>query len=99
VLEESTGTLFVGAYLSDVKIPNICVSSVQYEASLVELEPFLESGQIQRMVPATATLPISDRGAPRIEASRHSIAEVRRAITQQDAQALGDGHPPSRCRK
>ena len=89
VLEESTGTLFVGDYLSDVEIPNIYFSSTQYEASLAQLEPFLESGQIQRLVPGhghVADAPSEMRR--RIEDNRHYIADIRRALRQQDVQAL-----------
>ncbi len=89
VLEESTGTLFAGDYLSDVEIPNIYFSSIHYEASLAQLEPLLESRQVQRLVPGhghVADSPTEIRR--RIEESRHYIAEVRRAVTQQDAAAL-----------
>lgn len=89
VLEESTGTLLVGDYLSDVEIPNIYFSSTHYESSLAQLEPLLESHQIQRLVPGHGhvadTLTAIRR---RIEESRHYIAQVRRAITQHDAAAL-----------
>ncbi len=89
VLEESTGTLFVGDYLLDVEIPNIYFSITQYESSMAQLDPLMDSHQIQRLVPwdgHVADTPMEIRR--RIEESRYYIAEVRRTITQHDAAAL-----------